>query len=333
MIIFGSAGPVISTRRSSRSGGGLGDAPARIRAGSRRCSAGARARRRRRSPPGARSAARAGPPGRARTIDGGAPRKSSASGVRIASEPATRGPAIGRPRAGAAPLRPQPSARRTVASIRPCGSVVETNTSPGLSRPNGARSTCQWCRFGQDHAHPLDRWLGVHHRRGHDPDRCLDRRAEVLGERLQQGGPGTLPGGIEVERVAAGDGRAVAPRGSDLRRHQPVVDLGQRRVPIAIEARERRLGRLHHRQVVDAGLDLGGAVAVDRHAGEPGQLAGSRRTRPGASPPSSRRSARQACSTMSRIARSTDRRSPRSAAPARAPKASGEPVSRSRANA
>ena len=49
-------------------------------------------------------------------------------------------------------------------------------------------------------------------------------------------------------RVEVDIGRTVAPDRGDLRRHQPVVGLRQRRVPIAREALERGARRLHGRR-------------------------------------------------------------------------------------
>src|SRR4051794_5751465 len=105
----------------------------------------------------------------------------------------------------------------------------------------------------QDHPHLLDLVVTVEDGLGHDPDRRLDRRAVVVRKDLEEGRPNVEEDGVEIEV-----GGAVAPDGGHLRRHQAVVGLGQRRVPIAREASERRARRLHDDEVLDAGLDRRG---------------------------------------------------------------------------
>ena len=124
IIILGSAGPVISTRRSSRSAGAGRHRPVVLADVARRHEE-VRAGRRRRSPPGAPRAGGGGPAGPARTVAGGRRRTRARPAVRTRST-------LGDGRAGGARPRPgawcrswsQSSPRRTVASMRPCGSVV-----------------------------------------------------------------------------------------------------------------------------------------------------------------------------------------------------------------
>ena len=121
IIILGSAGPVISTRRSSKSARCRGDGPVRLAdlAASRRGSRAGRRRRARawRSWRRSMSEIRDGPNRRWRSAT-----NARASSVRIAVGARDRIAAGARRRAVASSRQPSP--RRTVASIRPCGSVV-----------------------------------------------------------------------------------------------------------------------------------------------------------------------------------------------------------------
>jgi hypothetical protein len=84
---------------------------------------------------------------------------------------------------------------------------------------------------------------------------------------------GAIPDAVEIERAARREVGPVAPGRPNLRRHEPVVDLRQGRVAIAIESRECRLRGLHDGQVADAGLDFDRSVVVRGDAGETGQVA------------------------------------------------------------
>ena len=149
--------------------------------------AGARAWRRRRSRPGARPGARGARCGPGRTSDGGGATNSRASGVRTslgARDPRAddRGRRDGSwsPRSpGRHVARSAGGTRRTVASIRPCGSVVDDEDLAGVVEAERRQVDLPVVQVREHHPDPVDRWLGVHHRPGHDPDRRLDRRAEV----------------------------------------------------------------------------------------------------------------------------------------------------------
>ena len=123
------------------------------------------------------------------------------------------------------------SLRRTVASISPCGSVVGDVDLAVVGQPERLEVGQPVMEVGQDHPDLLDRLVPLEDRPGHDPDRRLDGRAVVVGKDLEQGGADRGERRIEVEI-----GRPVAPDRRDLRGHQPVVGLLQRRVPIAREA-------------------------------------------------------------------------------------------------
>ena len=152
IIILVSAGPVISTRRSSRSGGAgaTRQSAARMSAVSARKSgrspAEIRAWRsaRRRS-----SASRSGPNRRCRSA-----RNASASGVRTRSRPGTaRADDLD---AGDAAAHGAGVPRRTVASMSPCGSSVATKISPRLVPPNGVEVDDPVVQVGQGHPDLVD---------------------------------------------------------------------------------------------------------------------------------------------------------------------------------
>ena len=140
--------------------------------------------------------------------------------------------------------------------------------------------------------------MPLEHRLGHDPDRGLDGRAVVVGEDLEQRRPDRREGRVVVEA-----GRAVAPDRGELRGHQPVVGLGQGRVPVAREAAERRAGRLHDDEVLDAGLDQS-CRRASRRPSRPGSPRRPARTRPRRGTPSTS-IGRQPCSRTLTVARST----------------------------
>ena len=84
---------------------------------------------------------------------------------------------------------------------------------------------------------------------------------------------------VRVARVPVGRLRRVAPGRGDLRRHDPVADLGQRRVLVAREAAERRSGGLHDDEVLDAAIDddpidIGDRDRGPRHAAGPPERIG-----------------------------------------------------------
>ena len=78
---------------------------------------------------------------------------------------------------------------RTVASIRPYGRSSAMNTSPGLSIPNGERSTRKWCLFGAENLISARLRLGLQDRGPHQLERLLERAAVRRRERLQQRRP------------------------------------------------------------------------------------------------------------------------------------------------
>ena len=262
IIIFGSAGPVISTRRSSRSAGAgaTRQSPARTSAvagrksGSRPAAISAwRAVRRRssacRSPLNrrSRSATKATARGRQDTLQAGDRRASELDPRREDGHDADR---------------------RTVASMRPWGSDVATKISSRFAPAERREVDRPVVEVRQGHPDLVDLGVALQHRVGHDPDRVLDRLAVVLREDLEQRGRDRRVAGVPVA------GRAgVAPGRRDLRGHDPVVRLGEGRVAVAGEAHEGRLRRLHDDEILQARLDDRG-LPGRRHARGPGGVAG-----------------------------------------------------------
>ena len=119
----------------------------------------------------------------------------------------------------------------------------------------------------QDHPDLVDLLVALEDGPGHDPDRGLDGRAVVVGEDLEERRSDSRERFVEVEI-----GRAVAPDGGELRGHEAVVRIAQRRVAVAREAGKTGARRLQDDEVLHAGLD--GRLAADRgHGRDPGALA------------------------------------------------------------
>ncbi len=120
----------------------------------------------------------------------------------------------------------------------------------------------------------------------------------MVGQHVEQRAPDAVEQGVPVEVRGA-----VAPGRADPGGHDPVVDLGQRRVPVAGEAREAGPGRLHHGQVLDPGLDDGRSAPHGRRGRRPGEVP-ARRNASRDGPPSVGIGV-QRCSRSETVARST----------------------------
>ena len=186
------------------------------------------------------------------------------------------------------------SPRRTVAWIRPCGSVVAMKISRSFGWPNGDRSASQWWRFGSVIVTSATSGMALDDRPADDPDRVLDRRALVLGEDVEQRPPDALERRVEVR-----SGAAVPPGRGELRRHDPIVGVGQRRVLVAREPGERRLRRSSSASGRRSRRRRRPRRAW-RSRRPSASTTGRGRTRPGASP-----IGRHACSSIETVARST----------------------------
>ncbi len=137
-------------------------------------------------------------------------------------------------------------------------------TSPGLSSPNGARSTRKWCLLGAANETSSMSFVGLEHRPSHGVERLLQGPAVGRRERREQ------QGAHLVVRLVPGDPTlvVVAPGRRERGGEDAVLGLGQGRVLIGEEPLELRSGRLEHDEVGEPGddagalcrdLDLGGA--------------------------------------------------------------------------
>ena len=264
IIIFGSAGPVISTRRSSRSAG----AGATVQSASRTApgrGAGSRAGRPRRAPPGAPRGGGAGRAGPGRSGAGGRPRTRAPR----RSGPA-RSPATGRAGRSIAWRRHHVGRRSRVG--RSPRSARAARSSRRTPRRRWSARTAQVdqpvVEVRQDHPDLVDRLVAFEDRPGHDPDRRLDGRAVVLGEDLEQRVARTA-----VERARRS--RAPASRSARSRVIFVAISRSSASGRVVYRSRgkpaERRARRLHHDQVLDAGLDRRPA-AGRRDRGDPRSL-------------------------------------------------------------
>ena len=244
IIILASAGPVISTRRSSKSAGAGATVQSLARTSrvpGRKSGRSPASRAAWRSTPALEQVDRAcGPNRRCRSAT-----KASASSVRTRSEPGTVGPVTTTP--GAAITNLAAADGRLDQAVRLGRGHVDL---PVVGHPERREVGRPVVQVRQDHPDLVEFLVPFEHRLGHDPDRRLDAGAVVVGEDLEQGVADGPPGRVEVEV-----GRAIAPDRRDLRGHEPVLGLGEGRVAVAREAAECRPGGLHDDEVLDAGLD------------------------------------------------------------------------------
>ncbi len=135
------------------------------------------------------------------------------------------------------------SQRASVASIRPYGSSVATNTSLRFSRPNGGEIHGQMMPIRHHQANRADLVVGVEHGLAHRVERVLHRLAVVFGKDLEQG----LANGF-VDRPERQVGSGVVPARGQRRREEAIRGLAQRRELVARVPGKRRARRLEDRR-------------------------------------------------------------------------------------